>query len=51
MVEAHQGKQPLPLSGTASPWLEEASSRLWGAPAEKSNPPLYRRMLDLLSGG
>jgi len=51
MVEAHQGKQPLPLSGTAAPWLEEASSRLWGGQAEKSNPPLYRRMLDLLSGG
>jgi penicillin-binding protein 1A len=51
MVYAHEGKQPLALPGTRSPWLEEASSRLWTAPAEKSNAPLYRRMIDLLSGG
>jgi len=51
MVYAHEGKQPLALPGTRSPWLEEASSRLWSAPAEKSNAPLYRRMIDLLSGG
>ena len=51
MVYAHEGKQPLALPGTRSPWLEEASSRLWTAPAEKSNTPLYRRMIDLLSGG
>ncbi|MFZ0398072.1 MAG: PBP1A family penicillin-binding protein [Methyloceanibacter sp.] len=51
MVYAHEGKQPLALPGTRSPWLEEASSRLWAAPAEKSNAPLYRRMIDLLSGG
>ena len=51
MVYAHEGKQPLALPGTRSPWLEEASSRLWSAPTEKSNAPLYRRMIDLLSGG
>jgi penicillin-binding protein 1A len=51
MVYAHEGKQPLALPGTHSPWLEEASSRLWTAPTEKSNAPLYRRMIDLLSGG
>ena len=51
MVYAHEGKQPLALPGTRSPWLEEASSRLWTAPTEKSNAPLYRRMIDLLSGG
>jgi penicillin-binding protein 1A len=50
MVYAHEGKQPLALPGTRSQWLEEASSR-WPAPAEKTNAPLYRRMLDLLSGG
>jgi penicillin-binding protein 1A len=51
MVYAHEGKQPLALPGTRSPWLEEASSRLWNPPTEKSNAPLYRRMIDLLSGG
>ena len=51
MVYAHEGKQPLALPGTRSPWLEEASSLLWTAPTEKSNAPLYRRMIDLLSGG
>jgi penicillin-binding protein 1A len=51
MLYAHEGKQPLALPGTRSPWLEEASSRLWSAPTEKNNAPLYRRMIDLLSGG
>ena len=46
MAYAHDGKEPLALPGTRSPWLEEAS-----APTERSNAPLYRRMLDLLSGG
>jgi hypothetical protein len=50
MVYAHEGKQPLALPGTRSQWLEEASSP-WSAPAEKTNAPLYRRMIDLLSGG
>jgi penicillin-binding protein 1A len=50
MVYAHEGKQPLALPGTRSQWLEEASSR-WPAPTERTNAPLYRRMLDLLSGG
>ena len=30
MAYAHQGKPPLPLPGTRSPWLEETASRLWG---------------------
>jgi penicillin-binding protein 1A len=52
MVYAHQGKQPMPLPGTRSPWLEETAARLWAEPAaEKSNEPLYRRMLGILSGG
>jgi penicillin-binding protein 1A len=50
MVYAHQGKQPMALPGTRSPWLEQAASR-WGAPAERSDEPLYRRMLGILSGG
>jgi penicillin-binding protein 1A len=51
MAYAHDGKQPLSLPGTRSPWLEQAASRIWGAPAERSNEPLYRRMLGILSGG
>jgi hypothetical protein len=51
MTYAHDGKQPLSLPGTRSPWLEQAASRIWGAPAERSNEPLYRRMLGILSGG
>ncbi|MEZ0280425.1 transglycosylase domain-containing protein, partial [Methyloceanibacter sp.] len=51
MACAHDGKQPLSLPGTHSPWLEQAASRVWGAPAERSNEPLYRRMLGILSGG
>ena len=53
MVYAHQGKPPLPLPGTRSPWLEEAASRLpWNAPSAKSDDqPLYRRMLGILTGG
>ena len=52
MAYAHQGKPPLPLPGTRSPWLEETASRLWGEPADaRSNPSLYRRMLGILSGG
>ena len=52
MVYAHQGKQPMPLPGTRSPWLEETAARLWAEPAaEKPNEPLYRRMLGILSGG
>ena len=52
MAYAHQGKPPLPLPGTRSPWLEETASRLWGEPAgATSNPSLYRRMLGILSGG
>ena len=51
MVYAHQGKQPMPLPGTRSPWLEETAARLWAEPAaEKPNEPLYRRMLGILSG-
>jgi penicillin-binding protein 1A len=37
MVYAHQGKQPMALLGTRSPWLEQAASRVWGAPAERSD--------------
>jgi penicillin-binding protein 1A len=33
MAYAHQGKQPMSLPGTRSPWLEQAASRIWGAPA------------------
>jgi len=52
MVYAHQGKQPLALPGTHSPWPEETASRLWSEPAgERPNEPLYRRMLGILSGG
>ncbi|HYB05140.1 MAG TPA: PBP1A family penicillin-binding protein [Methyloceanibacter sp.] len=52
MVYAHQGKQPLALPGAHSPWPEETASRLWSEPAgERSNEPLYRRMLGILSGG
>ena len=52
MAYAHQGKPPLPLPGTRSPWLEETASRLWGEPAgATSNPSLYSRMLGILSGG
>jgi penicillin-binding protein 1A len=51
MTVAHEGKEPLALPGTRSPWLEQAASRIWGAPAERSNAPLYRRMLGILSGG
>ena len=51
MAYAHDGKQPLSLPGTHSPWLEQAASRVWGEPAERSNEPLYRRMLGILSGG
>ena len=53
MTYAHQGKQPLPLPGTRSPWLEEAASRFpWNAPSAKSDDePLYRRVLGVLSGG
>jgi penicillin-binding protein 1A len=52
MAYAHQGKQPIALPGTRSPWLEETASRQWGEPAgERSNPSLYRRMLGILSGG
>ena len=34
MAYAHEGKQPASLPGTHSPWLEQAASRVWGAPAE-----------------
>jgi hypothetical protein len=51
MAYAHDGKEPQSLPGTHSPWLEQAASRIWGAPAERSNQPLYRRMLGILSGG
>ena len=52
MAYAHDGKQPRSLPGTHSPWLEQAASRMsWGAPAERSDEPLYRRMLGILSGG
>jgi penicillin-binding protein 1A len=51
MVYAHQGKQPMALPGTRSPWLEQAASRVWGAPVERSDEPLYRRMLGIIAGG
>ena len=51
MLYAHDGKQPLALPGTRSPWLEEAASRVWGEPAGRGNESLYRRMLGILSGG
>jgi penicillin-binding protein 1A len=53
MLYAHQGKQPLPLPGTRSPGLEEATSRIpWSIPSAKSDDePLYRRMIGILSGG
>jgi penicillin-binding protein 1A len=51
MAYAHDGKQPMSLPGTHSPWLEQTASRIWGAPAERRNEPLYRRMLGILSGG
>jgi penicillin-binding protein 1A len=52
MVYAHQGKPPLALPGTPSPWLKETAARLWTEPAgERPNEPLYRRMLGILSGG
>jgi penicillin-binding protein 1A len=53
MLYAHQGKAPVALPGTRSPWLEEAASRLpSGTPAAKTeDTPLYRRMLGILSGG
>jgi hypothetical protein len=51
MIEAHQGKEPLPLSGTRSPWLEEAASQVpWKAPDESSKP-LLRRVLGIFTGG
>jgi penicillin-binding protein 1A len=53
MLYAHQGKQPLPLPGTRSPGLEEATPRIpWSIPSAKSDDePLYRRMIGILSGG
>ena len=52
MLEAHQGKEPLPLSGRRSPWLEEAAWRWpWNVPAKSHDEPLYRRMLGIFSGG
>jgi penicillin-binding protein 1A len=53
MFYAHQGKQPMPLPGTRSPWLEEAASRFpWSTPSARGDDePLYRRMLGILSGG
>jgi hypothetical protein len=51
MAYAHDGKQPLSLPGTRSPWLEQAASRVWGEAGERGNEPLYRRMLGILSGG
>jgi penicillin-binding protein 1A len=51
MIEAHQGKEPLPLSGTHSPWLEEAASQAPWKPEGESSEPLLRRVLGIFTGG
>jgi penicillin-binding protein 1A len=51
MIEAHQGKEPLPLSGTRSPWLEEAASQVPWKASDESSKPLLRRVLGIFTGG
>jgi penicillin-binding protein 1A len=52
MLVAHQGKEPLPLPSTRSPWAEEAVSHLpWNTPASSGREPFYRRVLGGIFGG
>jgi penicillin-binding protein 1A len=52
MLVAHQGKEPLPLPSTRSPWAEEAVSHLpWNSPASSGREPFYRRVFGGIFGG
>ena len=52
MLVAHQGKEPMPLPSTRSPWAEEAVSHLpWNAPTASGSEPFYRRVLGGVFGG
>jgi penicillin-binding protein 1A len=52
MLVAHQGKEPLPLPSTRSPWAEEAVSHLpWNTPESSGREPFYRRVLGGIFGG
>jgi penicillin-binding protein 1A len=52
MLVAHQGKEPLPLPSTRSPWAEEAVSNLpWNTPGSSGREPFYRRVLGGIFGG
>ncbi len=52
MLVAHQGKAPLPLPSTRSPWVEEAVSHLpWNSQGSSGGEPFYRRVLGGIFGG